>query len=71
MTEIESFGQWRVYDYGIVGLMPSVSAYDLTKADILSKTAEGWISHMAEKNWVNLGEFTAALEFYRKYFIKD
>lgn len=65
--KVADFGQWSVYEWGIEGKLPEGCVgrtYDITKKQLASN--DDWVRHMSEKNWVNLGEFTQALNYCKK-----
>ena len=56
---IRRFGSWAVTTYGVESL---VSYYPI---DLSRINEPYWLEHMSEKNWVDVREFAAALEFAR------
>jgi hypothetical protein len=59
--------QWAVTSYGIEALD---GTYHIAKGREWQDEDRGygWVHHMEEKEWVDLGDFTEALEFARKKF---
>jgi len=51
--------QWAVTDFGIELLLNVPFHYDIPKSR-LRESGRGWLAHMAEKSWVDMGLFTEA-----------
>jgi len=61
---IQRFGQWVVTDFGLECLY---NYYPIQKERI----NEDWLSHLSDKNWVNMEEFEAAYLFAKNHFSKQ
>ncbi len=57
MNAPKQFGQWTVYG---TGLMVSDNGYDIAPGEL---NHTDWISHMSEKNWVNMDDFIQAYRY--------
>lgn len=63
---IRNFGSWAVTKSGVESLTHS---YLIEKVRIINEEAGyTWEEHMSQKNWVNMQDFRAAIEFAREYF---
>jgi hypothetical protein len=58
--------QWSVTGYGVEA---RDGTYPIPKKQLWERNgSHGWEEHMAEKNWVDMRDFLAALSWARKYF---
>ena len=64
---IKDFGQSKVYDWGIGVNFRGLYEYDIRK-DRVYENDPDWITHMAEKNWVDLHSFKQALDFAKDLY---
>jgi hypothetical protein len=63
---IKQFGTWAVTTYGV----ESLTTYCPIARDRLNECEAEytWELHMADKSWVNMDDFRAAMNFARKHF---
>lgn len=65
---IKKFGTWAVTRYGVESL---THFYPIEKSRVNEKHNDGtyaWEDHMVQKNWVNMEDFTTAINYAREYF---
>jgi hypothetical protein len=54
---IQRFGVWVITDFGLECL---VTPYSIKASDLFNYD---WLSHMKDKRWVNIDDFTHAYDF--------
>jgi hypothetical protein len=65
---VREFGQWAVTTYGVECIDRGGDIYVIEKDRLDDPDPRyGWVKHMAEKDWVCVSDFAAALKYARQH----